>query len=191
MSPSHYQRLDYTTLDQALADIGAGIGASEVHGIICGVSCVPDTEDTHWVAEIIDDVVTEVNPDLCAELLEAIYESAREQLGSTNFEFELMLPNEYELLDLRSAALGEWCTGFLFGLTFAGTVSLDSLPEDSREVVEDLSKFASIRATNSDDDDDEEEAAFLELVEYIRVGVKVISKDLYAAAHESTSPTLH
>ena len=189
MAPSHYQELDYTVLDHALADIGAGMGASEVHGIICGLSCGPDTDDTQWVDEIIEGADPEINPDSCAELLLAVLESTREQLTSTDFGFDPMLPDEDELLGVRSTALGEWCGGFLFGLTFTGAVSLDALPDDSREVVEDLSKFASIRAINSDDD--EEEAAFLELVEYIRVGVMLISEELYAMVHESTSPTLH
>ena len=189
MSPSHYQELDYTALEHALADIGAGMGASEAHGIICGVLCGHDTDDTQWVDEIIEGADPDINPDSCSELLLAILESTREQLTSTDFGFEPMLPNEDELLGLRSTALGEWCSGFLFGLTFSGAVSLDAMPDDSREVVEDLLKFASIRATNSDDD--EEEAAFLELVEYIRVGVMLISEELYAMVHESTSPTLH
>ena len=189
MSASSYQGLDYPTLDCALAEIGAGISASETHGMICGVLCVPDAENTQWVAEIMSGSDPEANRDACAELLIAIYESAREQLGSTNFEFEPLLPDNAEALTQRSAALGEWCTGFLFGLTFAGTVSLESLPQDSREVVDDLTKFANIRATDSDDD--KEEAAFVELVEYIRVGVMLISEELYAAAYQSTSPTLH
>lgn len=189
MSPSHYQELDYTALDHTLADIGAGMGASEVHGIICGVLCGPDTDDTQWVDEIIEGADLEINSDSCSELLLAIVESTKEQLASTDFGFKPMLPDEDELLGVRSTALGEWCSGFLFGLTFTGAVSLDALPDDSREVVEDLSKFASIRATNSDDD--EEEAAFLELVEYIRIGIMLIGEELHAMAHESTSPTLH
>lgn len=189
MSASHCQKFDYATLDQALADIAAGIGASEVHGIICGVLCVPDTDDTQWVEEIIEGADPEANSDSCSQLLLAIHESARDELASTDFEFEPMLPDEDEALAIRSIALGEWCTGFLFGLTFAGAVSLDSLPDGSREVVEDLSKFAGIRDT--DRDDDEEEAAFSELVEYIRVGVILISEELYAAALEPATPTLH
>ena len=191
MSASHYQRLDYVTLDQALADVGAGMGASEAHGIISGVLCVPDTEDAPWVAEIMDGIDPEVDPETCAGLLVAIYDSSREQLASTGFEFEPMLPDEDEVLAVRSVALGEWCTGFLFGFTMAGGASFDALPPDSREVVEDLSKFANIRSTNGEEEEEEEEAAFLELVEYIRVGVMLISEELYAAAYESISPTLH
>ena len=189
MSASHYPTPDYSTLDEALAEIGSGLGASEVHGIICGVLCIPEGVNTEWLAEIIESTDPDANPDACAQLLLAVYASTQEQLASTSFEFVPLLPDDDENLGLRSDALGEWCTGFLFGLTFAGTVSFDCFPDESREVVGDITKFATIRASNSDDD--EEEAAFMELVEYIRVGVVLISEELYAAADDSTSPTLH
>ena len=137
----------------------------------------------------MDGIDPEVDPDTCTRLLAAIYELSRDQLTSSNFEFEPLLPDEHQVLAVRSLALGEWCTGFLFGLTMAGGVSLDTLPPDSREVVGDLSTFAHIRSTDSEDED--EEAAFLELVEYIRVGVMLISEELYTVAYESTSPTVH
>lgn len=186
---NHYQNLDHFALDQSLSNIGTGISASEAHGIICGVACVPDAENTSWVGEIIDGSDPEIDSQACVELLVAVFESTREQLYSANFEFEPLLPDDDEALVQRGIALGEWCTGFLFGLTLAGTISLESLPKDSREVVADLTKFATIRATDSEGE--EEEAAFLELVEYIRIGVILISEDFYEAAHKSLSTTLH
>ena len=189
MSTSYSNSLNYNTLDQALVDVGVGFSAAETHGVICGVSCVPDGENSTWIAEILEGADPEVSADSVAEMLISILESTRAKLTSTNFEFEPLLPADNEALEPRSVALGEWCTGFLFGLTLARGGSLESLPEDSREVLEDLTQFATIRTIDSDDE--QEEAAFHELVEYIRVGVILISEELYASVVQATSPTLH
>lgn len=181
--------MNHFALDQALCEIGAGISASEAHGIICGVVCVHEDNTSPWVDEIIDGADPEIDVQACVDLLLVVFESTREQLISANFEFEPLLPDDDETLEQRGIALGEWCTGFLYGLTLAGTVSFERLPKDSQEVVEDLTKFAAIRATNSEGE--EEEAAFLELVEYIRVGVMLISEDCYESAHQSNCSTLH
>ena len=169
--------LDYVNVDTSLQRAAAGIGASEAHGVICGLLCVPEAiENPLWLEEVVPDGVTsEQDRDDAKRLLISVAEASRAQLGEDSFEFYPLLPEDEFPLQSRGRALAQWCAGFLFGLSIAGAGDLDALPADSREIVGDLSKFAGIRGGGRDE---EEENAYAELVEYIRVGVMLINQEL-------------
>lgn len=168
--------LDYTTLDAELRRVNAGIGASEAHGVICGVICVPQRQDTNWLSEIVPDESDDALPadDVKHLLLEIARDSSR-SLATDEFEFYPLLPADEFPLGSRSQALAQWCTGFLFGLTLAGAGDLDKLPDESREIVTDLANFATIRSGPTSE---EEEQAYAEIVEYVRVGTMLINQEL-------------
>ncbi|MCI0401446.1 MAG: UPF0149 family protein [Gammaproteobacteria bacterium] len=79
-----------------------------------------------------------------------------------------MLADDEEPLSVRGAALREWCQRFLDGLSAAGGLS-----GDCREIVDDITRMAGQTISGVDGDEDEE-AAFVEIVEYLRVGVLLI-----------------
>ena len=59
-------------------------------------------------------------------------------------DFELLLPDDNELIEERADALGAWCGSFLVGLGLSGEISKDrNLSEDVRRP-EDLSEIARI-----------------------------------------------
>lgn len=181
---------EFEDLDRALQRIDVEIGAAEAHGIVSGVLCIPSDEAPDWIEEITGstepgDVVGEE----CVASLFGLYAETQRQLTSSDCEFAPLLPDDDEPLGLRSAALGSWCAGFMLGLTIGGITSLETLPEDSREVIDDLSQFASIQT--SEVEDETEEAAYAELVEYVRVGVMLINEELHSTGQPNSAHTVH
>ena len=80
----------------------------------------------------------------------------------------------------RTAALAEWCQGFLYGLGAGAITDASGWPGEAGEIVRD---FAEITRAGVDAQQGEEsnESAYAELVEFVRVGVQLLFEDLAAA----------
>ncbi len=93
-------------------------------------------------------------------------------------EFELLLPEDAQPLDARTAALAQWCQGFLYGLGASAIQDASGLPGEVGEIVRDFvgdhtrRGRRAIRATESN------ESAYAELVEFVRVGVQLLFEEL-------------
>ena len=176
------QLLDFARVDEELERACATVGAAEAHGVICGLLCVPHGIDNPlWLDELAPQHAgadVQVSEEQARRLLVEVATLSAERLSGEAFEFYPLLPADKSPIQIRSRALGEWCTGFLFGLTLAGVGELDGLPDDTREIVTDLSRLAAIRGGAADE---EEETAYAELVEYVRVGVMLIGQELGGA----------
>jgi uncharacterized protein YgfB (UPF0149 family) len=168
--------VDYAACRDALERVEADLGAAEFHGTACAMLCTrPDPQPDAWVDEI---VVTEHRPQSRNWLLplsESV-EDSRRAFNDGNYSLQLLLPDDDVPLDERSRALSDWCSGFLFGLGLAGAGVTEALSDDAREVVVDLTEFTRIDA--EDDGSQSAEKAFLEIVEYVRVGVLLIYEEL-------------
>src|SRR5438309_6995139 len=95
-------------------------------------------------------------------------------------EFELLLPEDEQSIDARTAALAAWCQGFLYGLGAGAIPDASELPGEVGEVVRD---FLQITRAGVDAAQDEEsnESAYAELVEFVRVGVQLLFEELATA----------
>jgi uncharacterized protein YgfB (UPF0149 family) len=91
--------------------------------------------------------------------------------------FDLLLPEEELPLDARTAALAQWCQGFLYGLGSRVIQDANGLPGDAGEVVRDLSDITNV-GVDPGDDEESNESAFAELVEFVRVGVQLVFAEL-------------
>jgi uncharacterized protein YgfB (UPF0149 family) len=94
-------------------------------------------------------------------------------------EFELLLPADEEPIDVRTAALAQWCQGFLYGLGAGAITDATGLPGDAGEIVRDFTEIsrAGVDATQEAESN---EAAYAELVEFVRVGVQLLFEELGA-----------
>jgi uncharacterized protein YgfB (UPF0149 family) len=77
------------------------------------------------------------------------------------------------LLD-RSAALFDWCRGFLGGFGLAAG-NQPPLSEEGSEALADLARLAA--ATPQEDGDDEDEEALVEIEEFVRVAALLLHGD--------------
>jgi uncharacterized protein YgfB (UPF0149 family) len=173
-------RPEYDEIQDCLEGPAAGSASAEAHGTLCGLMCVAaDDLPDSWIQNTLAD--TGAHPDRIAagerDRLVALYQSTLEALAGTQFEFELLLPDDGVQLGLRADALGRWCQGFLYGLAVRGLKSFDELPEDLREILEDLSQITEAQFADGEGEE-EGEKAYATLVEYVRVGVQLIYDEM-------------
>jgi hypothetical protein len=181
---------DYQSLLSALEKLDTEITPSEIHGTLCGLLCADVAATAEkWQKSLWPDTPMDKNDLLMAETLELfnqLHDTTRLQLNDPNCEFQLMLPDDEESVDFRVQSLGDWCQSFLMGITLGGVKDLSHLPENTREIANDLVEIARAGTSYDLEGDEEDENAYAELVEYLRVGVLLINEELQPI--RSTTP---
>jgi yecA family protein len=192
---------DIAQLESLLFDVDAVLGATESHGALCGMLCAQgSTEASQWMLQVLGEhEETGTLLQAAGKKLLQMHQVSVEQMNDNNIEFELMLPDEDEPLESRVEALGTWCQGFVYGLSLGGIKEDTDLPEGSKELIKDILEIsragyvaddeAEVELDDSmDDDDEEDEIAFMEVCEYVRIGILFIYEELQPL---QSSQTVH
>ncbi|KAF0191666.1 MAG: hypothetical protein FD165_1389 [Gammaproteobacteria bacterium] len=177
---------NHAEISAALQQIGSDEDAAGHHGTLCGLLCVDNSAEYEAaLAPHISGIVgTDMPPDpeLTVApghdpLLDALRQETLRQLRDPELSFRLLLPADELPLNIRMEALMNWCKGFLYGLGTAGFEDFDRLPDEINEFMQDL-----IDLTRTDPaavvEDEEEENAYVEIVEYLRIGVLLLHAEL-------------
>ena len=166
----------YSEIQRVLTEERSLADAAEAHGTLAGCLCAT-------VAYRFEDWLSEILPEgrpsqpLAAAALRDLFSETAGALAGSDMEFQLLLPDDEQPLDARTAALAQWCQGFLYGL---GTSALDDtrrLPGDVGEIVHDLGEI-SRAGVDSRDSEESNESAYAELVEFVRVSVQLVFEEL-------------
>lgn len=188
---------DYTILASALDKLDTEITPSEVHGTLCGLLCANDNAGVDvWRQALWPN---QPGGDLLAaearEIFQQTHDITRRQLSDPACEFQMLLPDDNDGLEARVNALGDWCQGYLIGLSLGGITDFAPLPEDAREITKDLLEIARAGTSYELEGSEEDENAYVELVEYLRVGVLLVNEELQptqaAPVTIEPGPTLH
>src|SRR5690348_16840453 len=126
---------DHGYIQRLLAAERSLAAASEAHGTLAGGLCAASGykfED--WLREILPEGFA--SPDTAAQLRE-LYNATAVALLQRDHEFQLLLPEDAQSIDARTAALAEWCQGFLYGLGAGSIRDPRGLPGDAAEIVRD------------------------------------------------------
>lgn len=166
---------------------------SEVHGTLCGLLCVKSLADAlAWIESTFTIDPANLLQKEALEQLNNLCQSAFQQMQDPTFAFHLLLPDDDAAIDDRIQCLGDWCQGFLTGLTMGGISNLQAMPQDAIEIATDMAEIARAGSSYDFTDSEEDEAAYQELVEYIRVGALLINEELQSGRHEvKNDSTLH
>jgi len=172
-------RPDYNSLSDALVKAEAELVASESHGVLCGMTCAAGkVELSAWLDEVFEDL--DLNNMLVKEasqLLVGLFNDVQAQLNDSGADFQLLLPDDEDSLGVRTEALAAWCQGFTYGLASGGLKKDRSLPDDTAELINDMVEIA--RAGHDvDDETDADEESYMQLNEYVRMGVLLINEEL-------------
>ena len=173
--------------------LGGAASAAEAHGTLCGLLCIAaDDLPMSWVSNTVADA-TEGGFTIPAagdqSVLLALYAGTSEALAGDSMAFTPLLPSDDETLSVRAEALGSWCQGYLYGLAVRGLKGFEELPEEVREILGDLVQIAraGVDEEDGDEDNEEGEAAYVELVEFVRVGVQIVFDQLVPPAGPGTT----
>lgn len=183
---------DYAELSQALRVVESPMGASEAHGVVCGVICgAVNSEAVQWVSLLLADLEGQPKERLAdlSKVLLGQHRLLETQLRATDFSFQLLLPGSAQPLVERLQGLANWCRGYLFGMVAAGIKDVNALPAEVAELLRDFVEISEvIPGTESDE---EQEREFTELEEYVRLGVQHVYEELREPAASQAPPTVN
>src|SRR5438270_690039 len=138
MSVARMHLPDYIRIKELLARARSLADAAEAHGTLAGCLCGAagyGFED--WLREILPEGRAEAG---AVASLRELYTGTVQALLEPDMEFELLLPGDEESIDARTAALAEWCQGFLYGLGAVGIPDAAGLPGEAGEIVRDFAE---------------------------------------------------
>ena len=172
-------------LEELLYRIDAAMGAADAHGALCGMICARGTiELSEWVDHVIGEQEqgNELLHDVVHRLSE-LHQSTLEMMNDATGDFKLLLMDDDDPLAERVETLADWCQGFIYGLAAGGIKEGSELPEDTAELLKDMIEISraghdvdDTGVEESDDNDDEE--AYMEIEEYVRMGVLLVYEEL-------------
>ena len=185
------EKIDHDALDAALKRCGASWGAAQSHGLltgrlaVSGASARPD-----WLLHVLEgtDENNTFRPE-CQKMLDTLYQSTFWQLSERLSEFVPLLPDDDSEAADRTMAMAHWCEGFLHGLVSAkhGDALRNRLAaEPLADIIRDMLQ---ITRAEVDDASDEEtnEAAYVEIVEYLRIAAQLTYEELAELRHTAAS----
>jgi uncharacterized protein len=186
----------YESFEESLADADCEINAAEFQGILAGmISAGLNNNDKQWYNTILE-VANQGNqlPEAASLQLRSLFEESQSAFKNEEMLAPILLPgDDYPLVD-RLEALSLWCQGYLLGFG----LQLGSQPADNKEVLESLQDISEISQLEvSSDDSEDSQAAFLTVVEHIKVAVKVIYLEMVfkklaqPVSQASVNKTLH
>jgi uncharacterized protein YgfB (UPF0149 family) len=169
-------RHDYDELLRLFTAAHALTDPAEAHGALAGALCAATAYTLDdWVAEVLPE--GDVEP-TAGDALQALFAHTQGALLGHDMELELLIPGDEQPVDRRTAALCQWCNGFLYGLAGHGAADPRQLPGDAGEVVRDIGEITRADVGTADGEE-VNEAALVELVEFVRVGVQLIYEELH------------
>lgn len=182
--------LDYDALAAALRQIGFVDEAAEYHGALCGALCVRDAREIDML-RLLDEIEQPdaATPEL-RQGLEALRTATLEALSDEDMSFAPLLPDDDTALVPRVQALVAWCQGFLYGLASRPGLDLQRCSADLREIVHDFTELTQA-SVGDDTDSNIEEVAYVELVEYLRVGAQLVFMELHPRPTLDPSDSQH
>ncbi len=184
------QAPDYSDIQQLLSQQRALADAAEAHGTLTGGLCAtPDYRFEDWLREILPEGRADA---AAAAGLHRLYALTAESLADTDMQFAPFLPADAQPIAARTAALAEWCQGFLYGLGAGSIADAGRLPGEVGEFVRDLAQITRA-AVDAAQGEDSNESAYAELVEFVRVGVQLLYEELAPArrAPPAAATALH
>lgn len=183
---------DFDALYDLLDELGAVNSPAELQGVLCGKLCAgAKVSNADWQAQVAETLALMEPPgEALVEILGAMLKINKQQLASDDFTFRLLLPDDEQGLNLRVAALSEWCHGFLGGFGSVGLIT-QKLEGEAQETLQDFADIVQIDVNGETAANGE--ADFLELVEYVRMAAMSLYLEFGALGAEKngTAKTLH
>jgi uncharacterized protein YgfB (UPF0149 family) len=157
---------------------------ADLHGLLCGMLCGMLCVDSAISNELcLERIEAEFGAGLLSgpaqDLFKELFYLVASQLDDADLGFALFLPTDHDTLNRRLDALKQWCEGFLAGLVLAGLDKERLSSPEVKEFLADLVEICRLDAV-AGDGSEEQEAAYMEIAEYVRMGVLLVNEELNA-----------
>ena len=151
------------------------VSPSDAHGMLCVYICMTEPADTiHWLCtELAPADENNEQQIQVQQLLLELHQYSLTQLREMAFEFQPLLPDDQEILELRARELSLWCQGFNAGLALQGINMEKRFSEETKEALSHFAGFAEIDY-QSVSISEEDEKAYHEVLEYVRMAVVML-----------------
>jgi len=177
---------DYNKIQDILSVAQSPYTPEDCHGMLCAMLIVNNSlQCKRWLDEICTQ--SEVGQGLQGDdhdTLCSLYEHTKKELNDSLLNFTLLIPEDDNSLNTRVSSLKKWCDGFLFGLALAGVKDLSYVPEDTMEILQDITSIS--QAAEDEDEDEMNEVAYMDIVEYVRMGVLLINEEMHPMNRHQT-----
>ena len=166
------QDITYREVQSAIIQSPVSASAEEAHGFLSGMLCMDlNIDSQQWLSHFFGNESNHLE-DNSRSSLDRLFIQTRRQLVDFDFSFAPLLPDDDVSIGRRALALGDWCHGFLQGIGYSGNDS--GWPGECSEILRDFLEIVRLDPGNSGDGD---EADYVELTEYVRIGVQVIQSE--------------
>ena len=202
--------MEFNGLTASLRQLGVSNSAAENHGLLCGLLCARGNVSIEdWIQAVREEGASVAKTSGHEKILRpaarlemgftpvpenspliGLYWETVRQLGGSEYDFQLVLPDDDQSLAVRAEALADWCQGFIYGLGIGGLADVALLSDEVREVVHDLTEISQA-AYDDDEELESDEYAYMEVVEYVRAGVMLVFEELEADRDSQPSPDNH
>ncbi len=164
-------------------------GIAESHGALSGMLCSVGElpEGAEWFQRVFPEVRLEREQ---ADVMVRLYRETRAELVDECFAFSPLLPDDSRPIEQRVEALGEWCQGFMLGLSVGGLPQMEQLSADAQEILRDLAEMGQVDSYQLEGSE-QDERSYTELVEYLRTGVLLLHTEMLTRRQPTTGETLH
>ncbi|HHS99404.1 MAG TPA: YecA family protein [Thiomicrospira sp.] len=176
--------MDFQQVNEAIAPFPELESPAFIQGMLIGLLCGDnDIQEAVWIKKLIEEAQIKSVKESFLQVLDGVFQETNKGMNGSGFELNLCIPDDNESLVFRAAMLGQLCEGLLYGLGLVGVLS-DSereIPKEVNELVDDLGQIARIDVgglNDLKDVTDEEESDFMELIEYVRIGILTINEEL-------------
>lgn len=176
--------MDFEQVNEAITPFPELESPAFIQGMLIGLLCGDnDIQETVWIKKLIEEAQIKSVKESFLKVLDEVFQETNKGLNGSGFELNLCIPDDNEALVFRAAMLGQLCEGILYGLGLVGALNDGDrkIPQEVNELVEDLGQIARIDIADLSDSEsltDLEESDFMELVEFVRVGILTINEEL-------------
>jgi len=182
--PEEVGMFDFDEFANHLLDQGLLASPSQLHGCLCGLlGAGAPAQPEYGLDALAQALDLEVHGELASRIMQ-LYTVTEATLQDEEFTFLPLLPDEEEEIALRTAALANWCDGFLAGFAYATAAANSNgsaLSQETGEILRDIGAMAQAEPA-ADESEEEAEDSYIELVEYLRVAVVNVFMDSQATA---------
>lgn len=176
--------MEFQQINEAIEPYAELESPSFIQGMLVGLLCGDnDIEEAVWIKKLIEEAQIKSVKESFLKALDEMFQQTNKGLNGSGFELEFCLPDDGESMVYRAAMLGQLCEGVLYGLGLVGALSEaeNEVPATVRELVDDFGQIARIDVSGLADESeitDAEESDFMELIEFVKVGVLTINEEL-------------